>query len=68
MALVATATNTIRLGWAGVQTGNRTPLSIVGEFGLLDAVYPGPLDLGIGRSFSRPRLGGKQEAPVSGPP
>src|ERR1700722_18547708 len=54
IALVAAATQTIRLGSAGVQTGNRTPLSIVEEFGLLDAVYPGRLDLGIGRSFSRP--------------
>ena len=54
IALVAAATSTIRLGSAGVQTGNRTPLSIVEEFGLLDAVYPGRLDLGIGRSFSRP--------------
>ncbi len=54
IALVAASTQTIRLGSAGVQTGNRTPLSIVEEFGLLDAIYPGRLDLGIGRSFSRP--------------
>jgi luciferase family oxidoreductase group 1 len=54
IALVAAATQTIRLGSAGVQTGNRMPLSIVEEFGLLDAIYPGRLDLGIGRSVSRP--------------
>jgi alkanesulfonate monooxygenase SsuD/methylene tetrahydromethanopterin reductase-like flavin-dependent oxidoreductase (luciferase family) len=70
IALVAAATSRIRLGSAGVQTGNRTPLSIVEEFGLLDAVYPGRLDLGIGRSFSRPRPGAEPgtPAPVSGPP
>jgi alkanesulfonate monooxygenase SsuD/methylene tetrahydromethanopterin reductase-like flavin-dependent oxidoreductase (luciferase family) len=68
IALVAAATNTIRLGSAGVQTGNRTPLSIVEEFGLLDAVYPGRLDLGIGRSFSRPKPEAEPEAPVSGSP
>jgi alkanesulfonate monooxygenase SsuD/methylene tetrahydromethanopterin reductase-like flavin-dependent oxidoreductase (luciferase family) len=67
IALVGATTNTIRLGSAGVQTGNRTPLSIVEEFGLLDAVYPGRLDLGIGRSFSRPRPGAESGAPVSGP-
>jgi alkanesulfonate monooxygenase SsuD/methylene tetrahydromethanopterin reductase-like flavin-dependent oxidoreductase (luciferase family) len=66
IALVAAATNTIRLGSAGVQTGNRTPLSIVEEFGLLDAVYPGRLDLGIGRSFSRPKP--QPEAEVSASP
>jgi alkanesulfonate monooxygenase SsuD/methylene tetrahydromethanopterin reductase-like flavin-dependent oxidoreductase (luciferase family) len=68
IALVAAATNTIRLGSAGVQTGNRTPLSIVEEFGLLDAVYPGRLDLGIGRSFSRPKPQPEAEVSASPPP
>jgi luciferase family oxidoreductase group 1 len=54
IALVAGATSTIRLGSAGVQIGHRTPLSVVEEFGLLDALYPGRLDLGIGRSIGRP--------------
>lgn len=54
IALVAGATSTIRLGSAGVQFGHRTPLSTVEEFGLIDALYPGRLDLGIGRSISRP--------------
>jgi luciferase family oxidoreductase group 1 len=53
MALAGAATGTIRLGSAGVQLGHRTPLSVVEEFGLLDAVYPGRLDLGIGRSIGR---------------
>lgn len=54
IALVAGATSTIRLGSAGVQFGHRTPLSTVEEFGLIDSLYPGRLDLGIGRSISRP--------------
>lgn len=54
IALVAGATSTIRLGSAGVQFGHRTPLSTVEEFGLIDALHPGRLDLGIGRSISRP--------------
>ncbi|MFE3317478.1 LLM class flavin-dependent oxidoreductase [Nocardia sp. NPDC059195] len=54
IALVASATSSIRLGSAGVQFGHRTPLATVEEFGLIDALYPGRLDLGIGRSISRP--------------
>jgi len=53
IALVAGATSTIRLGSAGVQIGHRTPLSVVEEFGLINALYPGRLDLGIGRSIGR---------------
>jgi alkanesulfonate monooxygenase SsuD/methylene tetrahydromethanopterin reductase-like flavin-dependent oxidoreductase (luciferase family) len=54
ISLVGAATDRIRLGSAGVQIGHRTPLSVVEEFGLLDAAYPGRLDLGIGRSIGRP--------------
>ena len=47
---VAAATTTIRVGSGAVQTGPRTPLSVVEEFGILDALYPGRVDLGLGRS------------------
>ncbi|HEX3566110.1 MAG TPA: LLM class flavin-dependent oxidoreductase [Acidimicrobiales bacterium] len=53
IALVAAATTTIRVGSGGVQMGHRTPLAVVEEFGLLDAAYPGRLDLGMGRSGGR---------------
>jgi luciferase family oxidoreductase group 1 len=53
IAMVAAATDRIRLGSGGVQSGHRTPLSIVEEFGLLDARHPGRIDLGIGRSGGR---------------
>lgn len=53
VALVGHATREIRLGSAGVQLGHRTPLAAVEEFGLLDAVFPGRLDLGVGRSIGR---------------
>jgi luciferase family oxidoreductase group 1 len=53
IALVAGATQTIRLGSAGVQIGHRTPLSVAEEFGLIDALHPGRLDLGVGRSIAR---------------
>jgi luciferase family oxidoreductase group 1 len=55
IALVAGATTTICLGSAGVQMGHRTPLSVVEEFGLLDAAFPGRVDLGLGRSIGRPK-------------
>lgn len=50
LALTAAATKTIRLGSGAVQLGHRTALSTVEEFGLLDALYPGRFDLGLGRS------------------
>nr|WP_218922141.1 LLM class flavin-dependent oxidoreductase [Kibdelosporangium phytohabitans] len=50
IALVAAATRNIRLGSAGVQLAHRTPLAVVEEFGLIDALHPGRLDLGLGRS------------------
>ena len=53
IALVAGATRRIRLGSGGVQSGHRTALSVVEEFGLIDALYPGRLDLGLGRSGGR---------------
>ncbi|MFE9252525.1 LLM class flavin-dependent oxidoreductase [Streptomyces sp. NPDC007088] len=54
LALTAQATASIRLGSGAVQLGHRTALSTVEEFGLLDALYPGRLDLGLGRSGGAP--------------
>ncbi|MFD9942733.1 MsnO8 family LLM class oxidoreductase [Nonomuraea sp. NPDC059023] len=53
IALVAAATSTIRVGSGAVQLGHQTPLSVVEQFGLIDALYPGRVDLGIGRSGQR---------------
>ena len=55
LALTAAATSTIRIGSGAVQMGHRTALSTVEEFGLIDALHPGRLDLGLGRSGGRPR-------------
>ncbi|WP_326718559.1 MULTISPECIES: MsnO8 family LLM class oxidoreductase [unclassified Streptomyces] len=54
LALTASATSTIHLGSGAVQLGHRTALSTVEEFGLIDALHPGRLDLGLGRSGGRP--------------
>ena len=53
MSLIANATSTIRVGSGAVQMGHHTPLSVVEQFGLLDAAYPGRIDLGLGRSGFR---------------
>ena len=50
---IAAATGHLRLGSGAVQTGHQTALSIVEQFGLLDALYPGRFDLGLGRSGQR---------------
>ncbi|MFF1560653.1 LLM class flavin-dependent oxidoreductase [Streptomyces sp. NPDC058279] len=55
LALTASATSTIRLGSGAVQLGHRTALSTVEEFGLIDSLHPGRLDLGLGRSAGRPQ-------------
>ncbi|MFD8567195.1 LLM class flavin-dependent oxidoreductase [Streptomyces sp. NPDC059639] len=64
LALTAAHTSTIRLGSGAVQLGHRTALSTVEEFGLLDALHPGRLDLGLGRSGGRPP-GGPAAAPAT---
>ncbi len=58
LALAGSATSTIRIGSGAVQMGHRTALATVEEFGLLDAVYPGRVDLGLGRSAGLPRQSG----------
>jgi len=66
IALVGSATSTIRIGSGGVQLGHRTALSVVEEFGLLNTVYPGRLDLGLGRSSGRrPKRAPGRSAPRS---
>src|SRR6202034_717874 len=62
LALTADATSTIRIGSGAVQLGHRTALSTVEEFGLLDALHPGRIDLGLGRSGGAPP--GAERAPV----
>ena len=54
---VAAATERIRVGSGAVQMGHHTPLAVVEQFGLLDALHPGRIDLGLGRSGFRRRSG-----------
>jgi len=47
---VGAHTSTIRLGSGGVMLPNHSPLTIAEQFGTLDAMYPGRIDLGLGRA------------------
>jgi alkanesulfonate monooxygenase SsuD/methylene tetrahydromethanopterin reductase-like flavin-dependent oxidoreductase (luciferase family) len=65
ISFVATATSRIRVGSGAVQMGHQTPLSVVEQFGLLDAAFPGRIDLGLGRSGAR-RLPGASPLAADG--
>jgi len=47
---VAGGTKTIRVGSGGIMLPNHAPLVIAEQFGTLEALYPGRIDLGIGRA------------------
>ncbi|WP_176737414.1 LLM class flavin-dependent oxidoreductase [Micromonospora citrea] len=50
LAHLAAHTSTIRLGSGGVMLPNHAPLVVAEQFGTLDALHPGRIDLGIGRA------------------
>ena len=47
---VAAATSTIRVGAGGIMLPNHAPLVIAEQFGTLESLYPGRIDLGLGRA------------------
>jgi luciferase family oxidoreductase group 1 len=47
---IAAATNAIRVGSGGVMLPNHPPLTVAEQFGTLEALHPGRIDLGIGRA------------------
>ena len=53
IGLVAAATRRIRVGSGAVQLGHQTALAVVEQFGTIDALHPGRIDLGLGRSGHR---------------
>jgi luciferase family oxidoreductase group 1 len=50
IGLIAGATSRIRVGSGGVMLPNHAPLVIAEQFALLEAAFPGRIDLGIGRA------------------
>ncbi|QKV95627.1 LLM class flavin-dependent oxidoreductase [Streptomyces sp. NA02950] len=49
-AAVAGATTRIRVGTGGVMLPNHRPLVVAEQFGVLESLYPGRIDMGLGRS------------------
>jgi luciferase family oxidoreductase group 1 len=47
---VAAGTRTIRVGSGGIMLPNHAPLVVAEQFGTLEALYPGRIDLGLGRA------------------
>src|SRR6516225_351076 len=50
IATLASATSSIRIGSGGVMLPNHTSLVVAEQFGMLEALHPGRIDLGIGRA------------------
>ncbi len=50
IAMLAGATSTIKVGSGGMMLPNHAPLVVAEQFALLEAAYPGRIDLGIGRA------------------
>ena len=50
IAHVAAGTSTIRVGAGGIMLPNHSPLVIAEQFGTLESLHPGRIDLGLGRA------------------
>ncbi len=50
LAHIGNATHRIRIGAGGIMLPNHTPFQIAEQFGTLDALFPGRVDLGLGRA------------------
>src|ERR1700691_3481374 len=50
IAHIGAQTSSIRLGSGGIMLPNHSPLTIAEQFGTLEAMYPGRIDLGLGRA------------------
>ncbi|MFD0715791.1 LLM class flavin-dependent oxidoreductase [Paenibacillus sp. GCM10027626] len=56
---VAAGTSTIRVGSGGIMLPNHAPLIIAEQFGTLESLYPGRIDLGLGRAPGSDQLTAK---------
>jgi len=65
---LAAGTSTIRVGAGGIMLPNHSPLVIAEQFGTLEALYPGRIDLGLGRAPGTDQLTARalRRDPVSG--
>ena len=56
IGFIAGGTSSIRVGSGGVMLPNHSPLIIAEQFGTLESLYPGRIDLGLGRAPGTDRL------------
>ncbi|MBA3749823.1 MAG: LLM class flavin-dependent oxidoreductase [Nitrosopumilus sp.] len=56
IGFIAGGTATIRVGSGGVMLPNHSPLVIAEQFGTLESIYPGRIDLGLGRAPGTDRM------------
>ena len=56
IGFIAGGTSTIRVGSGGIMLPNHSPLMIAEQFGTLESLYPGRIDLGLGRAPGTDRL------------
>jgi luciferase family oxidoreductase group 1 len=47
---IASGTKTMRVGSGGIMLPNHSPLAVAEQFGTLESLYPGRIDLGLGRA------------------
>ena len=74
IAAIASVTSRIRVGAGAVQLGHQTAAAVAEAFGTLSGLYPGRIDLGLGRSgqkreeAAREQAAGGSAAPETAPP
>ncbi len=64
---IAAATARIRVGSGAMQLGHQTPAAVVEAFGVLAELYPGRIDLGVGRSGKRKQQDRARSSAPGGP-
>jgi alkanesulfonate monooxygenase SsuD/methylene tetrahydromethanopterin reductase-like flavin-dependent oxidoreductase (luciferase family) len=65
---IAAATRDIRVGPGAVQLGQTTAIAVAESFGMLDAFFPGRIDLGLGRSGRQRREATESKPRTARPP
>ena len=66
IAHVAGGTSTIRVGAGGIMLPNHSPLVIAEQFGTLESLYPGLIDLGLGRGDDDLGVGRRRRGDLDG--
>ena len=64
LSFIGAGTSKIRIGSGGIMLPNHAPLMIAEQFGTLAALYPGRVDLGLGRAPGTDQAHGAGAAPI----